>query len=118
MGWIEYATRRIEATAGALDMATLVRELGYSQGHVIRAFRQTIGMPPKRYARVVRFAHLLTHLRTGTTTPWADLAAQHGYFDQAHLAREVRALTDLSPTQIRATLGTFDETSILSKTPD
>ncbi|MCB9554159.1 MAG: AraC family transcriptional regulator [Myxococcales bacterium] len=116
--WIEHATHRIEATAGALDMATLVRELGYSHGHVTRAFHAHIGQSPKRYARVVRFAALTARLRAGTAASWATLAAEHGYCDQAHLAREIRALTGESPTALLARFGAFTETSKTSKTDD
>ena len=33
--------------------------------------------------------------------PWAAIAAAAGYADQAHLARDVRSLTGLSPTALR-----------------
>lgn len=33
---------------------------------------------------------------------WAELALALGYFDQAHLARDVRRLTGLTSTEARA----------------
>ncbi|MEG1326780.1 MAG: AraC family transcriptional regulator, partial [Janthinobacterium sp.] len=31
---------------------------------------------------------------------WSDIAAEGGYADQAHLCREVRAITGLTPTEL------------------
>jgi AraC-like DNA-binding protein len=33
---------------------------------------------------------------------WADLAYDAGYYDQAHLIREVRALSGLTPVRLHA----------------
>ena len=34
---------------------------------------------------------------------WADLAAEHGYYDQAHLIHEFREFTGLAPETYLAT---------------
>ncbi len=108
-GWVEWATGRIEASGGGVSIGGLADELGYSARHVERVFGQAVGLSPKTYARVVRFGRLFEALRSGEATPWVELAAAHGYSDQAHLAREVRAMTGLTPTAARATLGAFVE---------
>ena len=35
---------------------------------------------------------------------WADLALQFGYYDQAHLVRDVRFFTGVTPTDARGML--------------
>jgi AraC-like DNA-binding protein len=62
-------------------------------------FRRTFGMPPKTFARVLRFDAAVRRLRSGRVTGWADLAASCGYADQAHLAREFRALSGSPPSE-------------------
>ena len=98
---VAWAVRRIEETGGAVEMRALARELGYSRKHVITLFRDHVGLPPKLLARIVRFDGLLRHLRTGAARSWADLALDCGYYDQAHLVREVRRFTGLTPTEAR-----------------
>jgi AraC-like DNA-binding protein len=97
---VAWAWRRIEETAGALDVASLSRTLGYSHRHVIALFRDQVGLAPKLMARIVRFDRLVRHLRAGGRGTWATLALDFGYYDQAHLARDVREFSGLTPRQM------------------
>ena len=98
---VSWAVRRIEQCRGELDMRSLARDLGYSQKHVATMFRDHVGVTPKRFARIVRFHHLVTHLRRGDGGTWAELAARFGYYDQPHLVSEVRQFTGITPTELR-----------------
>jgi len=59
-----------------------------------------VGVGPKTWARVYRMQRVLRYLRTDEQT-WADLAARAGYADQAHLTRELKELTGLTPGAYR-----------------
>jgi AraC-like DNA-binding protein len=98
---VSWAVRRIEETGGVLELRGLARELGYSQKHVIAMFRDQVGIPPKLLARIIRFDRLMQHLRHGGRGTWADLALEFGYYDQAHLVRDVRQFTGITPTEVR-----------------
>ena len=104
---VAWAVQRIEESGGAVDMRALARDLGYSPKHVIRLFHDQVGMPPKRLARIVRFTRLARHLRKGGAGTWAELALDFGYYDQAHLVREVKRFTGVTPTQARPLLADF-----------
>src|SRR5262249_6504464 len=92
------------AAGGAVGIADLADDLGYSQKHVIHLFHDQVGVPPKLYARIVRFDRLMRHLKTGGRGTWADLALRFGYYDQAHLVREVRQFTGASRREARGLL--------------
>jgi len=94
---VERALARIEATGGRLALGALARELGCSHKHLIALFRDQVGVNPKLFARLVRFERAMSGARAGSHS-WADLALEHGYCDQAHLAREVAHFTGLTPT--------------------
>ena len=47
---------------------------------------------------MIRFHHACRLAQTGVTQGWAGIAAESGYSDQAHLAREFTALAGESPT--------------------
>ena len=60
-------------------------------------FRRQVGLNPKRYERLVRFASATAALREGSDRPIAAIAIDHDYADQAHLTREVRELAETTP---------------------
>jgi AraC-like DNA-binding protein len=76
--------------------------LGWSHRLLIARYRDVVGLPPKLVARIVRFERLTALLAADGAADWAGAATACGYFDQAHLAREVRELADFTPTELRA----------------
>jgi AraC-like DNA-binding protein len=101
-GGVEWAWTRLEATAGAVPIGALARELGWSQKRLIAHFRDEIGLTPKRAAGVLRFQALVGHLRAGRVRGWADLATECGYADQSHLVHDVRRFAGVAPTELLA----------------
>lgn len=96
---VAWAVARIVQSDGAVGVAELVDGLGWSHRRTIAAFREHVGVPPKQLARIVRFEAVLAALRAAdASVGWAALAARVGFADQAHLAREVRRMTGLTPT--------------------
>jgi transcriptional regulator GlxA family with amidase domain len=77
----------------------LVRDSSVSHRRFIALFREATGMSPKRYARLMRFRALLASLRAAPESALGMLALDAGYSDQAHMNREFRAFTGVTPVQ-------------------
>lgn len=77
--------------------AETARALDVSERHLRRLFLQQVGLPPKRYQRIRRFQQALKLLAQQPAHSLAALAAENGYFDQAHLAHEWKALSGHAP---------------------
>lgn len=99
---VVWAWRRLERTDGALSVSELARELSCSRRHLTARFREEIGMPPKRFARLLRFRRAIALLEGAGDPTLAEVAAGCGYFDQAHFNRDFRAFAGLTPTQLLA----------------
>jgi AraC-like DNA-binding protein len=56
-----------------------------------RWFAREIGVPPRRYLRLLRFQEALAGLQRSEES-LALQAAEHGFADQAHMTREFRAI--------------------------
>ncbi len=68
---------------------------------VERLFARFLGIPPKTVARVLRFQASLRRLMTDPGCTLAEVAAQAGYFDQAHFIREFRRFSGGVPRGYR-----------------
>ena len=95
-GWspepVDPATAAIAARLGAGQSVAAVGEAaGLSERQLHRRSLAAFGYGPKTLARMLRLNRALALTRRGT--PQATVAAAASYADQAHLAREVKALT-------------------------
>jgi len=93
------AWQRITASGGNLGIGQLARELDWSRKHLVARFSLEVGLPPKRFARIVRFNRAMAVLEDGDAINLADLAAAAGYYDQAHMAREFRTFSGSPPSE-------------------
>jgi AraC-like DNA-binding protein len=93
-----WALQRLQASAGRVGVASLAGELGWSRKHFTMCFRREFGMPPKLFARILRFDHAIRLMRRDQGTSWAELADACGYADQAHLTRDFRAFAGNPPS--------------------
>ena len=85
---------------GGVAVGDIARELGWSHRRLIARFRDGVGLAPKAVARILRFERLTALLESDPRVPWARAAAACGFYDQPHLAGEVRELTGLTPTAL------------------
>ncbi|NVI88213.1 AraC family transcriptional regulator [Actinomadura sp. BRA 177] len=96
--------REVARAWGLLDggpgvtVADIAADVGWSRKHLTHRFREQVGLPPKVMARVLRFERAVALLSGGTGL--AEAAFACGYYDQAHLNREFRALSGCTPTEL------------------
>ncbi|MFF3613121.1 helix-turn-helix domain-containing protein [Streptomyces sp. NPDC002580] len=76
----------------------LAHRLAVSERQLRNLFADGVGVSPKHYARIARVRRVLTHAHRSPDTPWAQLAASTGYYDQSHMTADFRALMGVPPT--------------------
>ncbi|HEY4223835.1 MAG TPA: helix-turn-helix domain-containing protein, partial [Myxococcota bacterium] len=101
------ADRRVRAAvallrSGQARIADVAARVNVGDRQLERLFREHVGVAPKAYARVMRVQSLVRALDdvSCVAPSWADLAVAHGFADQAHLIRDVRALAGVTPTAL------------------
>lgn len=90
----------VRRSRGRIEVGPLAADLGTSDRHLRRVVRHAAGVGLKAYARAVRFTTAVTAADHAARPCWARLAAESGFYDQAHLVREFRALSGLPPDRL------------------
>lgn len=93
------AWNRLLYSGGGVRIAALAAESGWSRRHLTARFVAEYGLAPKELAKVVRFDRAHRLLGAGRGCSVAQVAAECGYYDQAHMARDWRDLIGRSPSQ-------------------
>jgi AraC-like DNA-binding protein len=84
--------------APARPVADVAAALGVSHGHLDREFTRVVGLSPRTLARVLRVRRLLEQIDVSDRVAWTRLAADLGWYDQAHLIRDVTRHTGVPPS--------------------
>ena len=99
---IRYALDRMVRSRGRARVDLLAREVGWSRRTLSERFHDEIGLPPKRFARLLRFRSAVGLLDNGTQASLATVAHAAGYADQAHFNHEFLTLAGCTPRQFIA----------------
>jgi AraC-like DNA-binding protein len=96
------AYRELAFCHGNVRIETIAARLDWSRKHLSQRFQEEIGLPPKVIARMLRFNRTLDLAARHGPADWADLAAECGYADQAHLTREFAEFAGTTPNRWQA----------------
>jgi AraC-like DNA-binding protein len=97
---VRFAVDRIDRGRGMVGMDTLARAAGMSRRHLERQFLATVGITPKRFARIIRFQHAVRSLQSSDDRrAGAETAAACGYADQSHFIRDFREFAGCPPSE-------------------
>jgi len=91
------AVDHLSRAGGTLSMAALARATGTSPRWLERHFTASVGVGPKRLARLVRFRCALAALDAHRRRGGVEVALDHGFYDQAHFIAEFRAFAGDAP---------------------
>jgi AraC-like DNA-binding protein len=103
---VERAVALLRRARGGVGVRETAAALGVGERRLQRAFDHAVGLGPKALARVLRFRRAVAEIgrarASGAAIPWARLAQETGYADQAHFIREFRGLAGLTPARYAA----------------
>jgi AraC-like DNA-binding protein len=109
---VRYAVAQLSAEGGVRRVRKIQTDSGLSHTRFIQLFREHVGLTPKLFCRVRRFRAMLDQIKKGIPVNWAELAADCGYFDQAHLIRDFRAFAGTTPLEYSRAMPEVDLRSV------
>lgn len=88
-------------THGNIEIGQLTSKHFLTERKLERLFKRYTGIPPQAFSKIIRFDYALNKIRhRDSQTSLLDIAYDCGYYDHAHLTREVKKYTGLTPSQL------------------
>ena len=115
---VAMAANNVFARHGLPSVSAMAADSGLSVRQFERRFLEKVGMPPKLYARIVRFNAALDHKLRLPSRAWAGIANEQHYYDQMHLVHDFKRFTGESPSRFVARLNLAPEFHTLFATED
>ena len=104
---VRIALSALRERNGTGTVSSISRDLGCSQKHLNDLFHRQFGLGPKRYGTLLRFQSLLRRLEVTTEPDWAQLALEHGFYDQSHMVNVFQTMTGHTPSRYMANRGPY-----------
>ena len=114
---VAWASHQISRYPETVRIGHLAEESGISNKRFSELFTRQIGLNPKTFARLRRFQETVIRVHATRDPDWCGLALAMGYADQAHLIRDFRAFSGLTPAAYHARRGPFPHLVRLPEPP-
>ncbi|MCI0665464.1 MAG: helix-turn-helix domain-containing protein [Acidobacteria bacterium] len=82
-----------------ISVAAVTEQTGFCARRFIQLFSEQVGLTPKVFCRIQRFHHALKCLHQGGYDELSALAADCGYYDQAHFSHDFKAFSGINPSE-------------------
>lgn len=100
----DLAMRELLKGNGNIPIETIASLACLSLRQFERVSKERIGMPPKLFARIVRFSKAYRLREEQPHLSWTHIAFECGYFDQMHLIRDFKQFAGVAPRTVQKSL--------------
>lgn len=94
---VDDISRMLLRKDGLLSIDWLAKESSLSTRQFERKFKERTGIPPKLFARVIRFDKAFLLKNRFPEWDWLKIAIECDFYDYQHLAKTYKEFTELSP---------------------
>lgn len=103
---IDTCLKCIFISHGMIEIEELAETVQLGTRQLERLFKKVIGLPPKRYCRIIRFNYIFEVMKEQKDS-WVRTALQSGFFDQSHFIKNFKEFTGEEPSSYG-----FDEVNL------
>jgi AraC-like DNA-binding protein len=97
--FIEFAVNKLVKSPGQLSIEQISNKVGYSQKHLVKLFKDNVGLTPKGFLKIIRFQKAVEEIAASKEIRWAGIALDCGYYDQAHFINDFKLFSGLTPSR-------------------
>jgi AraC-like DNA-binding protein len=92
-------SRKICNLPNRSGLSVLLENYALSNRRVEQRFKQSIGISPKGFLKLIRFQRALNTIYTTDKSNLTSVTYESGYFDQSHFIRDFKAFTGITPSE-------------------
>lgn len=96
---VEFAVGEMVHRPDEWNIRRMTDKIGYSQKHFAEMFRRQVGVTPKAYLKIMRFQKAIRTIDSAYDIDWRIVAAECGFYDQAHFINDFRHFSGFTPEQ-------------------
>lgn len=96
---ISHNVKLINQSNGLITPDQLASEACLSRKQHERIFKQTVGLSPKQFLKVIRFQYTLYAHQQYPGESLTELAYRCGFYDQSHMINDFREMSGITPKQ-------------------
>ncbi|MDJ0657262.1 MAG: helix-turn-helix domain-containing protein [Xanthomonadales bacterium] len=104
------------SNGGRCTSSEMARQLAVSDRSFSRLWKELVGIQPRYFIQLMRFHQALELIDAGI--PLKQVAAECGFSDQAHMARQIKTISGLTPTALGRRLGEPVYRDLYTERPD
>ena len=97
--FVNYVITKIVTTPEICSLKEISSKVGYSQKHLIKIFKDHVGVTPKDFLKVIRFQKAVEEIERHNTINWAALAFDCGFYDQSHFIADFKTFSGFTPAE-------------------
>ncbi|HMQ47098.1 MAG TPA: helix-turn-helix domain-containing protein [Saprospiraceae bacterium] len=105
--FVDFAVAKILAFPNQSSIRAIADKAGYSQKHIIKLFKEQVGVTPKTFLKVIRFQKAIQQIEQKQTIDWSAVTYDCGFYDQSHFIADFKAFSGLTPTEYLYQRGEF-----------
>jgi len=105
--FIDFAISKIITKPAHWRIREIADRAGYSQKHIIKLFKDHVGLTPKEFLKIIRFQKVIEDIEKQKTINWASIAADCGFYDQSHFISDFRTYSGYTPADYMKQRGEY-----------
>jgi len=97
--FLEFAISKILASPNQISIKEISEKVGYSQKHIIKIFKENVGVAPMRFLKIIRFQYAIQQIEKQHMVNWSSIAYDCGFYDQSHFIADFKLFSGFTPTE-------------------
>jgi len=97
--FVDYAVSKILGSPDHCSIKAISNKVGYSQKHIIKLFKEHVGVTPKEFLKIIRFQKAIQLIEQQHCIDWTAVALDCGFYDQSHFIADFKRFSGFTPTE-------------------